>query len=173
MIEASQRTRTFITKTFNNPYIQRDDNAKEDKTKQYTGLEKFNGFRRRKGTTIQQEKQRQEKTTIRKRKRAAKLITAEILKQMTLDDYQRKYNKIEQGKINAPWGNTIQETKGRLDCRILFLNVNGLQKANEYAKLFEIGEEAVYNDVDIIGMAETKINWQNQKARRSCECIAK
>ena len=71
---------------------------------------------------------------------------------MMLDDYQRKYNKLAQDRTNVAWGNSIRETKGRQDCRIMLLNVNGIQHTNDYTKLFEIGEELVYNDVDIVCM---------------------
>ena len=102
-----------------------------------------------------------------------KLITAEVLKQMTLDNYQRKYNTISPDKINVSWGNSLRETKGRLDCQILFLNINGIQQTNDFEKMFEIGEELVYNDVDMTCLAKTKINWHRQKTKCSCECIAK
>ena len=138
-------------------------------TRNKKGLERYNGFKRKEGTTIQQEKRRQETMDMQNRQRATKFIMSKLLKQMTLDKYQRKFNKLAPERINVSWGNTLSEMKGRLDCRILFLNVNGIQHTNDYAKLFEIGEELVYNDVDITCMVETKLNWQNQKTRRSCE----
>jgi exonuclease III len=109
----------------------------------------------------------------RKQRRAAQLVAAECLRQITLPGYQRKFTKIPDNKSNISWGNHLSETKGRTHCRILFINVNGLNHKNNYAKLFEIGEEAVYNDIDIVCMVETKQNWQNKHARRSCECISK
>ena len=110
LIETSQRYRTFTTRTINNPYTRKQDNAEVETTRNTKGLERYQGFKRKKGTTLQQEKQRNDTMEARKLKRAGKLITAEILKQMTLDDYQRKYNKIAPERTNVAWGNSILST---------------------------------------------------------------
>jgi hypothetical protein len=109
----------------------------------------------------------------RKKRREAQLVVAECLRQITLPGYQRKYHTVPEDKPNISWANHLSETKGRLHCRIMFLNVNGLRHKDNYAKLFEIGEESVYNNIDIICLVKTKLNWQNKQARRSCECISK
>jgi hypothetical protein len=185
----AHRTQQRI-KTIINPYahphndeatistnVQKHDTSPTPHTKKpnnFRDITTYPGFNKRKrGTTIQQEQERHQIMQRRKKRRAAQLVVAECLRQITLPGYQRKYSPISDNKTNIPWGNHLSETKGRTHCRILFLNVNGLTSKNNYAKLFEIGEESVYNDIDIVCLVETKQNWQHKQARRSCECISK
>jgi hypothetical protein len=69
-----------------------------------------------------------------------------------------------------PWGDSPQ-IKGKKTCRILFQNVNGISQQHKFAKRHIIGSEAELLEVDILGMAQTNINWHQQEPTLRCTHI--
>jgi exonuclease III len=81
--------------------------------------------------------------------------------------------KIPEEKPNLPWGDDISEPKMEPHCRILLLNVNGISHRENYAKIFELGEQSIDYDIDILCLVEHKLNMQNKDVYKSCDNIAK
>jgi len=65
-------------------------------------------------------------------------------------------------KVNIPHGDQISELKDENHTRIVFNNMNGMKSntsQSRFGKLYEIGESAIDTDTDIMGFAETCVNF--------------
>jgi hypothetical protein len=56
---------------------------------------------------------------------------------------------------------------------VVFINVNGIQHKEGYAKLFELGEQSIDYNIDMLCLVEHKLNMQNKDVFKSCEAISK
>ena len=63
--------------------------------------------------------------------------------------------KVEQ---NLHWGDQ-PHTKQNETCRILFSNVNGISAEKGYRDAHELGASAKELQVDVLGLAETNLDW--------------
>jgi hypothetical protein len=71
-------------------------------------------------------------------------------------------------KTNHPFGNLITGAKPPNSVRILFQNVNGIQKARSWNELSSFSQKIKDLEVDIVGAAETNLKWnfkRNQQAK--------
>ena len=71
---------------------------------------------------------------------------------------------------NDPWGDyPVQRTAL---CRIAFQNIIGINPTGGYAKVHMIGIESNYKNIDILGLAETNIDWSYYKdTKEKCKNI--
>jgi hypothetical protein len=71
-------------------------------------------------------------------------------------------------EINA-WGNDMQLDSEH--CRILYNNCRGIQQESNFAKCHEIGDTVNEMNVDILGLAETNLDWSNHETDNACDSI--
>jgi hypothetical protein len=69
--------------------------------------------------------------------------------------------------LNFPWGDSIEE-KPNNATRIFFQNVNGVSAANDFSAASEVGYSSDANQVDILCMAETNLDWGYKHTRQAC-----
>jgi hypothetical protein len=69
--------------------------------------------------------------------------------------------------LNLPWGDSIDEKPN--NATRIFQNINGISTANDFVSASEIGFRADADQVDILCLAETNLDWGFNQHRRSCE----
>lgn len=72
----------------------------------------------------------------------------------------------ENDSANHLWGDDPHNTT-LLGCRILFQNVNGISKYNDFGDAHEIGFAAEQLQVGILGLAETNLDWRARDTKNS------
>ena len=73
----------------------------------------------------------------------------------------------EEPTLDTTWGEeppTIKE-----GCRLLFQNVNGISRYNDFSDVHEIGSAAEGLSVDVLGLAETNLDWQARGTRHDVQ----
>jgi hypothetical protein len=70
-------------------------------------------------------------------------------------------------RVNLPWGDPI-ERKDLDSTRLCFQNVNGIKSWDKCIDASEIGFHANVNQVDVLGLAETNLDWQSYRVYNQC-----
>jgi hypothetical protein len=70
-------------------------------------------------------------------------------------------------RANLPWGDPI-ERKGPDLTRFYFQNVNGIKSWDKCINASEIGFYTNVNQVDLLGLAETNLDWQSYRIHNQC-----
>jgi hypothetical protein len=83
--------------------------------------------------------------------------------QSTINTFQHRRNieRSSDSQNGIPWGHYPETNK--TGCRIIFQNVNGIPHSNNYAKAHAIGMELDAIQADIIGLAETNLDWSTDR----------
>jgi hypothetical protein len=91
--------------------------------------------------------------------------------QRTLEQFWRNRTKCLSNSSNqdTTWGD--YPISDKTHCRILFQNINGICRANKYSKAHIIGMSLDSLNVDIAGLAETNLDWNNYENKSSCTNI--
>lgn len=82
--------------------------------------------------------------------------------------HDKYVSKIE---FNDPWGDYPSYTSKQ--CIIVFQNANGLSPSDKFSKLHMIGIESLYKNIDILGIAESNLDWNFSNVREKCYSIIK
>jgi hypothetical protein len=90
------------------------------------------------------------------------------LKQQLLT--QQKYSYTEQEQHTIPWGDTPISKNDKI-CRLVFLNSNGISPQHKFSKAHIIGQEAAALQTDILGLAETNLDWEQGNTTSGCTNI--
>ena len=73
---------------------------------------------------------------------------------------------------NHHWGDTIA-SKPERTLRVYFQNINGVQSTINWNKWRDIISEMSKNQVDIMGLVETNINWNHHQNKRALTLLRK
>jgi hypothetical protein len=90
-----------------------------------------------------------------------KRITTRKLRQSTQTELGRFWTDEELAPAAPAWGDYMSEYTPH--CRLLYQNVNGLDYKNDFCDGHLLGEAIKENNVDILGMVETKVDWTKEK----------
>jgi hypothetical protein len=91
--------------------------------------------------------------------------------QSTINTFHNRRNleRNSDSHNGIPWGHYPESDK--TGCRILFQNVNGIPHSNKYAKAHALGMELDSIQADIIGLAETNLDWSTDRNINKCRSI--
>ena len=70
-------------------------------------------------------------------------------------------------RANLPWGDPIKR-KDPDSTRFYFQNVNGIKSWDKCIDASEIGFYTEVNQVDVLGLAETNLDWQSYQVHNQC-----
>jgi hypothetical protein len=73
------------------------------------------------------------------------------------------------GKEICAWGDDMLIESQH--CRILYNNCRGIPQESNFAKCHELGDTVNEMNVDILGLAETNLDWSNQETANTCDAI--
>ena len=73
-------------------------------------------------------------------------------------------------ELNKSWGDQLLP-KSTGTMRILFQNINGVQSATNWNKWRDIVTEMTEQQVDILGLAETNINWNPIRTKKALKVL--
>lgn len=68
---------------------------------------------------------------------------------------------------NLPFGDDLNSSKPNHTVRILFNNVNGIYKSQNWSSFTNFIKTAKSLSIDIIGLAETNVKWDQRKLKTS------
>jgi hypothetical protein len=69
---------------------------------------------------------------------------------------------------NFAWGDVPSVDKSDSVARVYFQNVNGISSADRFSAASAVGMYADSKSVDILGMAETNLNWNDREIKNGC-----
>ena len=76
------------------------------------------------------------------------------------------YTSATSPEQNIAWGDNLPPKPANTR-RLYFQNINGLQSTTNWNKWRDIVNEMSVNQVDIMGLAETNINWNQARNKRA------